>query len=846
MFTGRYYSSRPPLLLPPLHWREKLIASPLAATGGDPAVDEIDPLDAAPVVVAEEVITAAPARSTPRNVGRVTDQRREVATPHSVRAAPRAPIVETRDERSAIVRADVSPVGNQPATRELTRETVEPVRPISPPSVPSPVRERSEPFSPTAAEAPVAPSAAEASVAPSVAEPVRAKALENTESTPRSTLAPIIPAHDEPSIHVVVPPSSDETHVGDVRVAKTASEPPSAAEAPVERELKDVVAPPPLPLPPPGPIFTQEPTASTQPAGETTVVPRSAELAARAAAPSLLPPKSIETPAQAVRSDATTPVRPSVTLPNAIELTTEPTRLAHQASEEAQPLPLPRIAADESTREAAPVASALEAQPVTKPSVAETAALARVDDSVIRKVEQTGAVTHEPARRLFRDEPRREAPDEQTTSDVRAAEPTPDRDTRIAPPVRAETQPLTAATPPADIVEEEAPAIADRPAPPAPEPTGLRPTEERRSRRARPPVPSDPPERRSAKAPEISKQPAEESPPNEPPAPVEERSMFDWRRLLFEATSDPHPRPAAPAAPAVPGKAKEKPAPAKSPIAQPVARSAAQQPTPTPAAVVEPRIETEPLLESTRRFLRPLVGIDPATVPVVRGPIADRLVRDAGADAAAVADAVVLPSEHDERSPRTLALIAHELTHVAQRRQPRFVPPVVRASSAPGRSVEGSESPYLPLRSSSEEYLARRVERSVWNEAQLSAPQERGFNAGDRDDGTAQLSAARPPFEPRAERDSTEWGELPAPWEPLPVMSAPAAEPVTASFAAPAIVGEKTIHYAEHGRSFEGEATKSPHAAPADAAPPPDLDVLARKVYDVLKRRLAAERRREG
>jgi hypothetical protein len=58
---------------------------------------------------------------------------------------------------------------------------------------------------------------------------------------------------------------------------------------------------------------------------------------------------------------------------------------------------------------------------------------------------------------------------------------------------------------------------------------------------------------------------------------------------------------------------------------------------------------------------------------------------------------------------------------------------------------------------------------------------------------------------------------------------------------------EPAIHYAEHGRSLEGEEGTSAHAAPAhDAAPPPDLDVLARKVYDVLKRRLAAERRREG
>jgi hypothetical protein len=42
----------------------------------------------------------------------------------------------------------------------------------------------------------------------------------------------------------------------------------------------------------------------------------------------------------------------------------------------------------------------------------------------------------------------------------------------------------------------------------------------------------------------------------------------------------------------------------------------------------------------------------------------------------------------------------------------------------------------------------------------------------------------------------------------------------------------------------------APAASPAPAqgpeSPAPDLDALARQVYDVLKRRLAAERRREG
>jgi hypothetical protein len=55
------------------------------------------------------------------------------------------------------------------------------------------------------------------------------------------------------------------------------------------------------------------------------------------------------------------------------------------------------------------------------------------------------------------------------------------------------------------------------------------------------------------------------------------------------------------------------------------------------------------------------------------------------------------------------------------------------------------------------------------------------------------------------------------------------------------------VHLAEQGRGPDGEDPASgDQAAPTAPAPPPDLDALARRVYDVLKRRLAAERRREG
>jgi hypothetical protein len=56
------------------------------------------------------------------------------------------------------------------------------------------------------------------------------------------------------------------------------------------------------------------------------------------------------------------------------------------------------------------------------------------------------------------------------------------------------------------------------------------------------------------------------------------------------------------------------------------------------------------------------------------------------------------------------------------------------------------------------------------------------------------------------------------------------------------------IHLAERGRSLDREEHASPAhgVATGEATAPPDLDALARRVYDVLKRRLSAERRREG
>ena len=295
-----------------------------------------------------------------------------------------------------------------------------------------------------------------------------------------------------------------------------------------------------------------------------------------------------------------------------------------------------------------------------------------------------------------------------------------------------------------------------------------------------------------------------------------------------------------------------------------------------------------PLSPSTRRFLRPLVGIDPDTVRIHRGTHAEALADAHQADAVAVRDDVVLGAGHDEREPDTIALVAHELTHAARARDRRFVPPIARAAQAPtpssperGRSGVASK----PSAVDDEEALAQVVEARVRAAATREREQRPTVvpNADldpdvdfDRDadlesdlhgpaadaassdvSGTSAPRARRAAPTPPAERTrQSPWGALPAPWEPLPPSigsSRPATSPPTiASSPSPASPASENgsatpapaVHTAERGRESAGE--EPPHADPPDddGAKGPDIDVLARQVYDVLKRRLAAERRR--
>ena len=84
---------------------------------------------------------------------------------------------------------------------------------------------------------------------------------------------------------------------------------------------------------------------------------------------------------------------------------------------------------------------------------------------------------------------------------------------------------------------------------------------------------------------------------------------------------------------------------------------------PSPHQAPPPAQPPSPLPESTRRFLRPLVGIDPIVAHVHTAAAGQLPV---GVDAATVGRDVLIAPGRGGDSPEALGLLAHELTHVAQ------------------------------------------------------------------------------------------------------------------------------------------------------------------------------------
>ncbi len=319
----------------------------------------------------------------------------------------------------------------------------------------------------------------------------------------------------------------------------------------------------------------------------------------------------------------------------------------------------------------------------------------------------------------------------------------------------------------------------------------------------------------------------------------------------------------------------------------------------TPPQTAAPRATAPPvrLSVSAQRLIAPITGVDPNSVEIRRDAQSDALTRSYRADALTVDGAVLLSARMTAESPETLGVIAHELTHVARGRQPRFVPPALRlaSSSAAMPSLEGL----------GEEGIALQVEGLTRALAQPGIAQSSGQPSG----VNSSSSSGRRSVTPRSP-ESVPWsdGVLPAPWElmdRLEALSNPSgsgarnqnpqrdlqpaasqqpalqparyASPVSVRSEAAAFAGgaanssvsssvaggnfagigaaaPRSVQAAEQGRSVPtpspaGPLPKSTEATqkPANGlSPAPDLDDLARQVYAVLKRRLITERRRSS
>ncbi|ABQ90053.1 eCIS core domain-containing protein [Roseiflexus sp. RS-1] len=299
--------------------------------------------------------------------------------------------------------------------------------------------------------------------------------------------------------------------------------------------------------------------------------------------------------------------------------------------------------------------------------------------------------------------------------------------------------------------------------------------------------------------------------------------------------------------------------PARATRFAPPVGAAVRSTTPGGARLPARPAPSAPLLsESNRRFLRAAVGVDPATVRLSRGQDAGRLTSAYRADAVTFGDDVALAPGRGDETAEGLGLLAHELTHVARRRDPTAIPPIARpAERRPGFR------PASPGPATDEEALARIVEAQTVQAARMrfappvfparaEAPVAQPF------DKQESARTAPPVEDAPAAPDRGRWGNLPAPWEPLPDWLAPSRSveapplpvvtvaPAPPAFTTPPQPGAPVVHAAETARTLPAPQQRETPAQEQAPAPAPDIDALARQVYAVLKRRLAAERRRSG
>ncbi|MFC4639759.1 DUF4157 domain-containing protein [Deinococcus hohokamensis] len=234
----------------------------------------------------------------------------------------------------------------------------------------------------------------------------------------------------------------------------------------------------------------------------------------------------------------------------------------------------------------------------------------------------------------------------------------------------------------------------------------------------------------------------------------------------------------------------------------------------------------QPLPLGARRALESTLGTSVRDIRVVRHPAVQDALTQARADALTVGRTVLLPAHVDLDSPTGHALAAHELTHALRHDRPDFVPSVL--GQTPGTQDE--------------EGVALATEHAAFAQAQrapgLPAPWE-----------PMPFWSSPAATAPRAGRPTS--NERPAP-SPTPRTSAPPT-PAPAAAAPKLPAG---LHAAETGRAAppapspapkagkdQSEAAAVGHRSPQ--ATPVDLDLLAQDVYRRLRDRLSQEIRRQ-
>jgi len=290
--------------------------------------------------------------------------------------------------------------------------------------------------------------------------------------------------------------------------------------------------------------------------------------------------------------------------------------------------------------------------------------------------------------------------------------------------------------------------------------------------------------------------------------------------------------------------------PAESTATQPPAQPTTQ-PKPTPEDQLQPRAkhraqadhdqhqqlvqakakieaEAEPVGLATRRFLKPIVGIDPGEVRLHRGDVAARVTAAHHAEAVTSGHDIFLgPGSHDvDTNPRSRALLAHELTHVAQQTQ-----------AGPLASEPEIEAPALQVEATIRAAGAEHTDGSSWNG--LPAPWEPLPNWL----SAQSASAASPTYD-----------GAPSPaGVPEPAMGAAPAMHARPTAPAPAMTGARAaatpVFTAALDRELppvaaDSSTTTEPNEEQGGGEVEPDLDALARQVYLILRRRLASESRR--